>query len=121
MLKLYYRLLRSVTSSHTKIHYHLIINHSLFTSLFVQTVKFVMWVKPQGTSSPEPTKDAKSNIFKHLQESRACNSVCNKDCFSIIDRATTEYQLKMKEAMHIKWIRPKLNKQVKHYILSSIV
>ena len=60
-------------------------------------------------------RDAKSNIFKHLQESCACNSVCNKDCFLVIDRATTEYQLKMKEAMHIKWIRPKLNKQVKHY------
>ena len=42
-----------------------------------------------------------SNIFKHLQESRICNSVCNKDRFSAIDRATTEYQLKMKEAMHI--------------------
>ena len=26
-------------------------------------------------------KDVKSNIFKYLQESRACNSVCNKDCF----------------------------------------
>ena len=62
-------------------------------------------------------KDATSNIFKHLQESRACN---NKDCFSIIDRATTEYQLKIKEAMDIKWIRPKLNKKVKHYTLSLI-
>ena len=60
-------------------------------------------------------KDAKSNIFKHLWESRVCNSVCNKDCFSVIDRATTESQSKMKEAMHFKWIRPKLNKQVKHY------
>ena len=66
-------------------------------------------------------KDAKSNIFKHLRESRVCNSVCNKDCFSVIDQATTEYQLKMKEAIHIKWIRPKLNKQVKHYTLSLIV
>ena len=47
-------------------------------------------------------KDAKSNIFKHLRESRVCNSVCNKDCFSVIDQATTEYQLKMKEAMHVK-------------------
>ena len=26
-------------------------------------------------------KDTKSNIFKHLQESCACNSLCNKDCF----------------------------------------
>ena len=40
---------------------------------------------------------------------------------SVIDRATTEYQLKMKEAMHIEWIRPKLDKQVKHYTLSLIV
>ena len=68
----------------------------------------------------EHLKDANSNIFKHLQKSRACNSVCNKDCFSVIDRATTEYQLKIKEAMHIKWIRPKLNTQVKHYTLSLI-
>ena len=68
-------------------------------------------------------KDAKSNIFKHQQESHACNSVCNKDCFSMIDQTTAEYQLKMKEAMYIKWIRPKLNKQVKYYIyyLNSII
>ena len=66
-------------------------------------------------------KDPKSNNFKHLQESRICNSEWNKDCFSVIDRATTEYQLKMKEAMHIKGIQPKLNKQPKHYTLSLIV
>ena len=65
-------------------------------------------------------EDAKSNIFKYLRESRVCNSVCNKDCFSVIDRATTQYQLKMREVMHIKWIQPKLNKQVKHYTLSLI-
>ena len=35
-------------------------------------------------------KHAMSNIFKHLQESRARNSACNKDCFLEIDRATTE-------------------------------
>ena len=58
-----------------------------------------------------------SNIFRHLQESRVCNSVYNKDYFSIIDRATAEYQLEMKEAMHIKWIRPKFNEQVKYYTL----
>ena len=53
MLKLYLRHSKLVTSSHIKIHYHFIFNHSLFTNLFVQAVKFVMWVKPQGTSSPE--------------------------------------------------------------------
>ena len=40
-------------NSHTKIRYHFIFSHSLFTNLFVQTVEFVLWVKPQGTSSPE--------------------------------------------------------------------
>ena len=52
-VKLYLRHSRSVTSFHIKIHYLFIFSHSLFTNLFVQTVKFVMWVKPQGTSSPE--------------------------------------------------------------------
>ena len=47
-------------------------------------------------------EDPKSNIFNHLQESCICNNGYNKDCFSVIDPATTEYQLKMKEAMHIK-------------------
>ena len=62
-------------------------------------------------------KCPKSNIFKRLKESPICNSECNKDCFSVIERAATECQLKMKEAMHIKWIQLKLNKQVKHYTL----
>ena len=122
MLKLYLRHSRSATSFHIKIHYHFIFNHLSFTNLFVQTVRFAMWVKPHGTSSPESMKTyRKTNIFKHLQESRICNSVCNKNCFSVIDRATTGYQLKMKEAMHIKWIQPKSNKQIKHYTLSLIM
>ena len=33
-------------------------------------------------------KEPKFNIFEHLQESRVCNSVCNKDCFSVINRAS---------------------------------
>ena len=41
-------------------------------------------------------------MFKHLPESRTSNTVCDKDYFSVIDRAATEYQLIMKEAMHIK-------------------
>ena len=125
MLKLYLRHLRSVTSSHTKIHYHFIFNHSLFTNLFVQTVKFVMWVKPQGTSSPESMNTYRKTLSP--TSLNICKNhvhviiVCNKDCFSVIDRATTAYQFKMKEAMHIKSIRPKFNKQVKHYTLSLIV
>ena len=53
MLKLYLHHLRSVTSFHIKIHYHFIFSHLSFTNLFVQTVRFPMWVKPQDTSLPE--------------------------------------------------------------------
>ena len=116
MLLLYSHHSRLATSFHIKIHYHFIFNHLTFANLFVQTVRFSMWVKLQGTSSPESMNNCKKcNIFKHLQESHMCNSDGNKDCFSVINQAVTEYQLKRKEAMHIKWIQPKLNKQVKHY------
>ena len=63
-------------------------------------------------------RDPKSDNFKHLQESRVCNSVCNKDCFSVIDQGTGQYQLKMKEKTHVKLFQLNLNKQVKHYTLS---
>ena len=66
-------------------------------------------------------KDPKYDIFKHLQESRMCNNECNKDCFLVIYGATTEYQLKMKEAMNIKWIQPKLNKRAQNFTLSLTV
>ena len=124
MLKLYLRHLKSVTSSHTKIRYHFIFSHPLFTNLFVQTVKFVMWVKPQGTSSPESMNTYRKTLSPtslNICENRVHVIVCAIRIVSVIDRATTEYQLKMKEAIHIKWIRPKLNKQVKHYTLSLIV
>ena len=52
-VKLYLRHSRSVTSFHIKIHYHFIFSRSLFTNLFVKTLKFVKWVEPQDTSSPE--------------------------------------------------------------------
>ena len=68
MLKLYIRQSRSVTSSHIKIHYHFIFNYSLFPNLFVQTVKFVMWEKPQGTSLPESM-----NTYKETLSNRSSN------------------------------------------------
>ena len=64
-----------------------------------------MSVKPQDTSSPESMNTYRRtlvDIFKHLQESEIRNSMCNKDCFSVTDQVSTEYQLKITEAMHIK-------------------
>ena len=119
ILELFSHHSRSVTSFHIKIHYHFILNHLSLTNLFVQTVRFAMWAKPQGNSSPESMNTYWKTLS--LEESRISNSMCNKDCFSVIDCVTTEYQLKMKESMHIKWSQPKLNKQVKHYTPKLIV
>ena len=62
----------------------------------------------------EHLRDKASHIFQHLQASTQCRDVCNEDCFEIIDTAISKYQLKLKEAMHIKWVRPSLNQQVYH-------
>ena len=37
--------------------------------------------------------------------------------FEIIDQASTGYDLKIKEALHILWEKPSLNIQVKHFNL----
>ena len=58
------------------------------------------------------SSDKKSHIFKHLEMSGDCKRACSEDCFSILDHAPTEYQLKIKEALHIQWNQPILNKQV---------
>ena len=55
--------------------------------------------------------DKASHVFKHLQKQEKCRNSCNESCFSIIDRANTEYKLRIKEAMHIQWSKPKINKQ----------
>ena len=62
--------------------------------------------------------DKNSHIFKHLQSSDACKNACNETCFKVIDSARTHYQLKIKEALHIMWEGPSLNKQVQHYNFS---
>ena len=62
--------------------------------------------------------DKNSHIFKHLKSSKTCRNSCNDSCFKIIDRAKSYHQLKVKEALHILWEGPDLNKQVQHYNFS---
>ena len=62
--------------------------------------------------------DKHSHIFKHLRGFENCRSRCSEDCFKILDSASTCFQLKIKEAMHILWEQPSLNSQVKHLNLS---
>ena len=62
--------------------------------------------------------DKNSHIYKHLKSSSACREACNEICFAVLDSAGTAYKLKIKEALHIMWEGPKLNKQLNHYNIS---
>ena len=65
--------------------------------------------------------DSKCHIFKHLDTKRKCKELWNAECFEIIDSTTSSYRLKLKEAMHITWEKPSLNKQVKHVSISITI
>ena len=58
--------------------------------------------------------DKSSHVYRHLQSSRACHDSCTAECFTILDSAVSKFQIKIKEAMHIKWENPTLNQQLKH-------
>ena len=47
-------------------------------------------------------KDNKSHIFKHLQSTTRCFDSYNSLSFRIIDKANSEFDLKVKEALHIR-------------------
>ena len=64
--------------------------------------------------------DKQSHIYKHLASNEACKNKCDNSSFKIIDRANNEYSLKLKEALHIKWRRPRLNAQKSHLNLKLI-
>jgi hypothetical protein len=62
-------------------------------------------------------KDRASHVWKHLKDSK-CKQSCTADCFSVLDYAATDFQRKLKEAMHIQWHKPNLNSQIHHVSLS---
>ena len=64
------------------------------------------------------TSDKKSHIFKHLQSNDNCKQINNESSFKIIDKANTEFTLKIKEAIHIQWLKPTLNTQKYHVKLT---
>ena len=66
-------------------------------------------------------KDKKSHIFAHLVNNETCKALSTENCFEIIDSASTPFKLKLKEAMHIIWKKPLLNKQQKHVSISITV
>ena len=64
------------------------------------------------------TSDKKSHIYKHLNNNNNCKQASNESSFKIIDKANSEYTLKIKEAIHIHWLKPTLNKQQYHIKLT---
>ena len=58
--------------------------------------------------------DKASHIFKHLENSEHCRALCSVDCFHPLDHASTTFQLKIKEAFHIRREQPSLNQQLHH-------
>ena len=58
--------------------------------------------------------DKASHIFKHLQNSERCRALCSVECFHNLDHASTSFQLKIKEAIHIQREQPSLNQQLHH-------
>ena len=57
--------------------------------------------------------DKSLHVYRHLQSSRACHDSCATECFTTSDSATSKFQIKIKEALHIKWENPILNLQLK--------
>ena len=60
-------------------------------------------------------KDKKSNIYTHLHNNEECFSSFNSDCFSSLDYAPTQFQIKIKDGMYIDWEKPNLNKKLNHF------
>ena len=63
-------------------------------------------------------KDNKSHIFKHLHSSETCLDSYNSLCFNIIDQVNSNFDLKIKEPLHINWRKPNLNAQQNHLALT---
>ena len=62
-----------------------------------------------------------SSVFKHLENDVNCRSACDESCFEIIDNDVSPFRLKIKEAIHNEWIKPKINKQINLLKLSILI
>ena len=52
-------------------------------------------------------KENKSHIFKHLHSTTTCFDSYDSPCFKIIDKASSKFESKIKEPLHINWRKPK--------------
>ena len=66
-------------------------------------------------------KQDPSAIFLHLKENGNCYNKRDFQAFSIIDQGSSWFNLQLKEAFHIGWDNPQLNRQVKHMKITLAV
>ena len=65
--------------------------------------------------------DNKSDIFKHLHSTATCFDLYNFLSLKIIDQADSNFDLKIKEDLHINWKKPNLNAQQNHLCLTLLL
>ena len=67
-------------------------------------------------------KNNKSHIFKHLHSTATCFDSYNSLCFNIIDKASSKFDLKIKQALHINWRKLKctIAQSPFHYSVCSV-
>ena len=65
--------------------------------------------------------DTKSCILQHLNENPNCRDLCDDSCFIIIHHASSSFRLKLKEVLHVTWLKPVLNKQKNHVSITISV
>ena len=58
--------------------------------------------------------DTKSHILQHLNENPNCRDLCDDSYFIIIDQTSSSFRLKMKDALHITWLKIVLIIQKNH-------
>ena len=64
--------------------------------------------------------DYSSSIFRHLNSNPQCKrSVTAKD-FTIKAYANSMYELAVKEGLYINWLKPNLNKQKAHEVITLL-
>ena len=54
------------------------------------------------------------SVIRPLQNSEHFRALCSVDCLHSLDHASTSFQLKIKEAIHIQIEQPSLNQQLHH-------
>ena len=97
-------------------HHQKTLDPMLFINLLVQDEMPITLAKQNATF-----KQGSRNTSKHLNDNANCRRVCNKNSFEVIDSASSSFRLKVKEAIHITWSKPSLNKQVNHVSMTITV